>query len=99
MASFSSGLLLRVDLGDADLLGEVAHLRLAIARHDHHAREVMLRPQVADEGTALRARRIPKAQGRRVAPVNRHHAFESAGERRKLVGAGDFLRDELGCGW
>src|ERR1700730_978445 len=87
--------LLGVDFGDAYLLGEVAHLRLAISRHDHHAREVMLRSQVAHEGAALRARRVPKAQGRRVALVNHHHALESTSDRRKLIGAGNFLRDQL----
>ena len=87
--------LLRVDFGDAHLLGEVAHLRLAISRHDHHALELVLRAQMLHEGAALRARRIPKAQGRRVALVNHHHAFESTGDRRKLIGAGNFLRDQF----
>ena len=43
----------------------------------------MLRSQVAHEGAALRTRRITKAQGRRVALVNRHHALESASDRRE----------------
>ena len=47
------------------------------------------------EGMALRSGRITKAQGRRVATVDRHHALESAADRRDLIDAGDLLRREL----
>src|SRR5579859_564876 len=87
--------LLGEDFGNTHLLGEVANLRLAISRYDHHPLELMLRTQMSHEGKALRARRIPEAQGRRVALVNYHHALKSTGNRRKLISAKNFLRDHL----
>src|ERR1035437_4973313 len=84
--------LLCVDFGYAHLLSKVAHLRLPIPRNDHQAREVMLRSQVTHEGVALRARRITKAHGRRVALVNQHHALKATGYRRELISASNFLR-------
>ena len=39
--------------------------------------------------------RITKAQGRRVALIDRHHTLESAGERRKLIGARNVLGDQF----
>ena len=42
------GRLAGVDLGDADLVGEVAHLRFAVAGDEHHPVEVM--PSAAGGG-------------------------------------------------
>ena len=89
------GTLLRVDLGDADLLCEVMDLRLTVAGHDHHARELVLRTQMLHEGAALRARGIAKPQSCRVALIDHHYAFESTGERGKLIGAGNILRQQF----
>ena len=42
ISSFCSGVWPAYDLGDADLLGQVAHLRLAVAGNQHHAVEAVL---------------------------------------------------------
>ena len=49
------GALARVNLRDADLIGQVPHLRLAVAGNQQDAVEAVLGPQVADEvGTVAR---------------------------------------------
>ena len=70
--------LLRVDLRDAHLLREIAHLRLVIARHDHDPLELVLGAQMLHEGETLRSRRITKAQGRRVALTPTTHSSPAA---------------------
>ena len=64
------GTLTRVHLGDADVLGEIAHLVLAIARDQQHAVEVVPRPEMADERPAVVARRVAEAEGRGVPAID-----------------------------
>jgi hypothetical protein len=49
------------------------------------------------EGMALRSGRVAKAQGRRVAIVDYHHALESTTDQWELIEANDLLWRELGA--
>ena len=83
---------LGVDFGDAHLLGQIAHLRLAISGDDHDALELVLGSQSAarKNGSPLAARPESARSPRSVA-VDHHHAFQSTGQRRKLIRAGNFF--------
>src|ERR1700730_13968538 len=63
------GILLGIDLGDTDLVGKVANLRFAVSGNDHHASEMVLRPQVLYKGTTVGARRIAETKGGGVAMI------------------------------
>src|SRR5450755_3066509 len=85
---------LGVDFGNTHLLSEVTSLCLAISRHDHHPLELVLGTQMLHEGTALGSGRVAKAQGRRVAIVDYHHALEAAADRGELIEVSDPLYRE-----
>ena len=69
-ASFCSGLWLAWTSRDADLLRQVAHLGLAVARHEHDAVEAVPRPEVLDE------------RGRRPRAARRGNATSPRSDRR-----------------
>src|SRR5438045_1685611 len=68
-------------LRDADTTGQVANLRLTVARKQDHFANAVVRRQVSDERNALAPRLVVKAEGRCVSIVNEKQAFE-AGSRR-----------------
>ena len=87
--------LLRVNFFDADLLGQIADFRFAIPGNDHDALEVMFRSQVLNKRMPFGSRRIAQAERRRETAIEHDHAFEPTGERRKVLGAGNLLRNEF----
>ena len=78
------GALAGVHFRDADLVRQVAHLRLAVAGDEHHAVEVMLRAQMRNERHASSARLVAKAERRGVVAVDRttHSRPPTCGGRR-----------------
>jgi hypothetical protein len=92
---FFLGALLRVDLGDADLIGEVANFGFAVAGDDHDAVEVMPWCEVIHKAAAFGTRGIAEAQGGGVVAVDDDDALESAYDGRELIGAGKVLRYEF----
>ena len=84
-----------MNFGDADLLGEITDFRFTIPGKDHDALELMLRPEMLNKGMSFGTRRIAQSECRREPAVDDHDAFESTRHRRKVLGAGDVLRNEF----
>lgn len=73
------GALAEKDVPDADLIGEIADFRLAITGDEQCAVDLVSRREVVDEGSAVRAGRVPKAVRCRVRTVDDDHTLQSAG--------------------
>ena len=62
---------------DRHRLREAADFRVAIAGHEQHAREAVVRTKVEDEPAAVGARDVVKAEHGRVLVVDEHDTLQS----------------------
>src|SRR5947209_18972726 len=86
-------------LRDTDTTGQVANLRLAVARKQDHFVNAVVRRQVSDERNALAPRLVVKAEGRRVKAVNENQAFETGSRRGQGCGPPEcFVRQSASPG-
>src|SRR5690606_12414927 len=74
-----------VHVFDADLLGQVGHFGLAVARYQQHAVKLVFGPQVVDEAGAVSPWLIAEAVGGDVLAIDEDHALKPSGLRRQLL--------------
>ena len=88
-----------MDLGNADLVGQVTHFGFPVPRNDHDAIKEVLGAEVADERRPFGPGFVSEPQRRRVPIVNCDHAFHPPLERRnRLLECGALGKEPLSTG-
>ena len=85
---FLFGALRRINLRNANSIGQITHFAVSIARDEHQPAKIVLRSKVCDKRCSFAARFIAEPQRCRISSVDRDYAFESALGGRKPRCAG-----------